>query len=269
MSERQLQVGCFYNPHLARETLASAHLIDHLSMADPPRAEDRYFDRIASSFTHLLHDFIGQLSEPLDLHAIGRARDLLARYRSPWAAEHLQRVHTTDGGHAVDYVFPPLYTEDLLADYGANARSLREALGLPLAIEPIPTWLRLDIPQMQEGEFLRRFFEQSGCDFLLDIPHALITARAERREPREFIATLPLDRVIEIHVAGTSHDPVLDDDWIGVSPPAAEILDLMLFAAERTPRLAAVTYDSFSRSLTAATQLTALTAIRERLGVWK
>lgn len=262
-------MGSFYNPHIARETLRIDGLIDHLSMADPPRDDDPHFERVRQAFSLLLHDYIGQLSEPIDGYAVDRARALLARYGSPWAAEHLQRIHTTGGEHALDYVFPPLYTEDLLADYSANARALREALGVPLAIEPIPTWLRLDIPQMPEAEFLDRFCESSGCDVLLDIPHEVITARTAGRDPREFIAELPLERVVEIHVAGASWDPILQDDWIGVEPPGPGILDLMLFAAERAPRLAAVTYDCHSRALTAATQEGALRAIRERLGVWK
>ncbi|HEY3174129.1 MAG TPA: DUF692 family protein [Candidatus Polarisedimenticolia bacterium] len=269
MTQDRISVGSFYNPHIARETLEIGHLIDHLSMADPPRADDPYFERVRGSFTLLLHDFIGQLSEPVDEQAVSRARDLIARYRSPWAAEHLQRVHTTDGRHAVDYVFPPIYTEDLLADYIANARALREALGLPLAIEPIPTWLSLDIAHLSEAEFLHRFYEASGCDFLLDVAHEVISARSAGRDAREFIADLPLHRVTEIHVAGTSLDPVLQDDWIGVEPPGPEILDLMMFAAERAPRLAAVTYDAFSRALSAATQERAVRAMRERLGIWK
>lgn len=269
MSSARPSIGCFYNPHLARETLDHADLADHLAMADPPRADDPHFDRLRERFTLLLHDFIGQLSEPIDAAALARARDLLRRYGSPWAAEHLQRVHTTDGAHFVDYVFPPLYTEDLLADYVANARALREALGAPLAIEPIPTWLRLDVPQMSEAEFLSRFYEASGCDFLLDVAHETISARTAGREPREFIAELPLERVVEIHVSGFSVDPALEDEWIGVEVPGAEVLDLMVFVAERAPRLAGVTFDAYSRSLDARRQRAALTAIRDRLGVWK
>ncbi len=269
MPGARLSIGAFYNPHLARETLASESLIDHLAMADPPRASDPHFPLLRERFTLLLHDFLGQLSEPLEGRALERARRLLALYRSPWAAEHLQRVHTTEGDRFVDYVFPPLYTEDLLADYVANARALREALGAPLAIEPIPTYLHLDIPKMSESEFVSRFYESSGCDFLLDIPHAFLSARYAGRPAREFLAEMPLHKIIEIHVAGTAVDPALEDAWIGAEAPSPEILDLMLFAAERAPNLRAVTFDAFSRALDARTLTAGLRAIRERLAVWR
>jgi uncharacterized protein (UPF0276 family) len=270
MGEARPSIGAFYNPHIGRETIEAAGLIDHLAMADPPRPSDPHFAAIRERFTLLLHDFLGQLSEPIEGAALDRAKALLASYRSPWAAEHLQRVHTTDGARFVDYVFPPLYTEDLLADYARNARALREALGAPLALEPIPTYLHFRMEGgMRESEFVTRVLDLSGCDLLLDVSHAWLSARYAGEPARDLVAALPLDRVIEIHVAGTSIDPALEDAWIGAEAPGPEILDLMLFAAERSPNLRAVTFDAFSRALTARTLVAGVTAIRERLSIWR
>src|SRR6266513_2563671 len=69
----QLMVGAFYNPHLGRE-LAGATGIDHLAMADPPAASDPWWPAIRGRYTLLLHDYLGQLSEPLDERSIQRAR---------------------------------------------------------------------------------------------------------------------------------------------------------------------------------------------------
>ena len=266
MDAGRLSIGAFYNPHLGEATLAAGDLLDHLAMADPPRAGDPWFPRVKERFTLLLHDYLGQLSEPVEGPALERARSLLALYRSPWAAEHLQRVHTTDGGRFVDYVFPPIYTEDLLGDYVRNARSLREALGAPLAIEPIPTFLRLPVPQMEEAEFLRRFYGESGCDFLIDVAHEWRTARFAGRSPRAFLEELPLEAVTEIHVAGTVPDAELGEPWIGAAVPDPEILDLAEFVADRAPRLRAVTFDAFSTSLRVETLLEGMARIRERFG---
>src|SRR5213596_1230172 len=60
-----LKVGAFYNPHLGGE-LAEAEGIDHLAMADPPAASDPWWPKIHERYTLLLHDYLGQLSEPLD-----------------------------------------------------------------------------------------------------------------------------------------------------------------------------------------------------------
>jgi uncharacterized protein (UPF0276 family) len=267
MSHQRITVGTFYNPHLGRATLQAHGLIEHLAMADPPAADDPHFPAVSDRFTLLLHDFLGQLSEPITGEDLQRARSLLALYRSPWAAEHLQRVHTTDGSRFVDYVFPPLYTEDLLRDYVDNARALLEALGVPLVIEPIPTYLSLDLPQMGEVEFVHRFYEESGCGMLLDVAHAWLSARYAGIPAREFVASLPLERVVELHVAGVEEDPELAGPWIGAAVPGREILDLAVYTAERAPHLKAVTFDAFSSALTAETLLAGVRSIRDALGL--
>jgi uncharacterized protein (UPF0276 family) len=258
-----LSVGAFYNPHLAAATLEARGFIEHLAMADPPRPDDPHFPVIREGFVLLLHDFLGQLSEPLAGAALDRARTLAGLYRSPWAAEHLQRVHTTDGGAFVDYVFPPVYTTDLLADYVANARALREALGLPLVLEPIPTYLALPVPQLGEIEFVHRFYAESGCGMLLDVSHAWLSAHYAGTPAREFIAGLPLERVVELHVAGIEPDSDLGGPWIGAAVPGREILDLAVFAAARAPGLRAVTFDAFSSALSAEALREGVRVIRE------
>lgn len=256
-------VGAFYNPHLAQATLAAEGLIQHLAMADPPRPDDPHFPAIRERFVLLLHDFLGQLSEPLGPAALDRARRLVALYRTPWAAEHLQRVHTTRGDAFVDYVFPPLYTEDLLADYVRHARGLQEALGVPLVIEPIPTYLHLDVPQLGEAEFLHRFYAESGCGLLLDVAHAWLSAHYAGIPPRTFVAALPIERVVELHVAGVEFDRDLGGPWIGTGVPDREQLDLALYVAERASGLRAITFDAFSSALDAATLRAGVRAIRE------
>jgi uncharacterized protein len=253
-----VSIGAFYNPHLAAATLEARGFIEHLAMADPPRPDDPHFPAIRAGFVLLLHDFLGQLSEPLAGPAVDRARALAGLYRSPWAAEHLQRVHTTDGGAFVDYVFPPVYTTDLLADYVANARALREALGVPLVLEPIPTYLTLPVPQLGEIEFVHRFYAESGCGMLLDVSHAWLSAHYAGTSAREFVAALPLERVVELHVAGIEPDAEL-----GGAVPDREILDLALVAAARAPGLRAVTFDAFSSALSAGVLREGVRLIRE------
>jgi uncharacterized protein (UPF0276 family) len=262
-----VSVGAFYNPHLATATLEAEGLIQHLAMADPPRPDDSHFPAIRERFVLLLHDFLGQLSEPLDAPALDRARRLAALYRTPWAAEHLQRVHTTSGDAFVDYVFPPLYTEDLLADYVTNARALAAALGVPLALEPIPTYLALPLSQLGEIDFVHRFYAESGCGLLLDVSHAWLSAHYAGRSPREFVAALPLDRIVELHVAAVEPDRDLEGPWIGAAVPDRAILDLALYAAERAPGLRAVTFDAFSSELSADTLRAGVAAIREHFGL--
>ena len=248
----RFSIGTFYNPHLAQFTLDHSELIDHLSMADPPPADDEFFPQIQKQFPLLLHDYLGQLSDPLSDFALTRARELQERYQGPWIAEHFQCLHTQDRTRSLDYVFPPLYTEEFLVRFCENAIILRDAVGAPLVMENIPGFFSVRRAQMSEAEFLRRFFEQTDCGFLIDVPHIWLAAQYRGIDPREYLSDFPLDRVVEIHVAGLEYDRDLQAPWIAPTPPNDEILDVACWVAGRAPDLRAVTVDVFSPTLTAA-----------------
>src|SRR5437763_16881700 len=89
----QVTIGAFYNPHLGKE-LAQADGIDHLAMADPPATADPWWPAIRERYTLLLHDYLGQLSEPLDERSVQRARGLAELYRHDWEAEHCEILPT-------------------------------------------------------------------------------------------------------------------------------------------------------------------------------
>src|SRR5881398_3113593 len=259
-----LMVGAFYNPHLGAE-LVRADGIDHLAMADPPAPHDPNWPAIHQRYTRLLHDYLGQLSEPLDERAIARARTLAELYRTPWVAEHFQCLHTEDGRYNINYVFPPLYTEEFLQRFVTNANALQARLDQPLVMENIPGFFDVKASQLPEPVWLRRFFEATGAGFLLDLPHVWLEAHYRNMKPAAWLAEFPLEQVVELHVAGVEQDADLRGPWIAPAEPSVEMLDFMALAVSRCPRARAVTFDAFSPSLTADTLLRSVERIRGAL----
>ncbi|HZA50432.1 MAG TPA: DUF692 family protein [Myxococcaceae bacterium] len=257
-------VGAFYNPHLGAE-LASAAGIDHLAMADPPRGDDQWWPRIKQRYTLLLHDYLGQLSEPLDERSIQRARQLAELYATPWVAEHFQCLHTEDGRYNLNYVFPPLYTEEFLDRFTRNANALKARLDQPLVMENIPGFFDVKASQMPEPVWLRRFFDATETGFLLDLPHVWLEAHYKGVEPDRWLAEFPLDRVVEIHVAGVEEDHDLEGPWIAPAEPSDEMLDFAARTVDRCPGVKAVTFDAFAPSLTAEVLFRSVERIRAAL----
>jgi uncharacterized protein (UPF0276 family) len=259
-----LMVGAFYNPQLGAE-LSAASDIDHLAMADPPAPSDPHWPTIQKRYTLLLHDYLGQLSEPLDERSIQRARSLAELYRSPWVAEHFQCLHTEDGTYNLNYVFPPLYTEEFLERFVRNASALKARLDQPLVMENIPGFFEVKASQMPEPLWLRRFFEATGVGFLLDLPHVWLEAHYRDMKPERWLAEFPLEHVVELHVAGVEEDDDLKGPWIAPAAPNSEMLDFMAYAVERCPQAKAVTFDAFSPSLTAEVLWRSVERIRRAL----
>ncbi|MGH2711232.1 MAG: multinuclear nonheme iron-dependent oxidase [Actinomycetota bacterium] len=262
----ETMVGAFYNPHIGADLLSTELPIDHLAMADPPRADDPSWEGIRERYTLLLHDYLGQLSEPLAPRGVERARGLAEMYRTPWVAEHFQCLHTQDGRYNLNYVFPPLYTEEFLARFISNARALADQLDQPLVMENIPGFFEVRTDQMSEPEWLGRFFESTGCGFLLDLPHVWLEAHYREMDPVAWLKRFPLDRVVEVHVAGVEEDRDLKGPWIAPSEPDEAMLDFMVEAIALCEGVRAVTFDAFSPSLSADVLFRTVSRVRELIG---
>ena len=260
----QVTIGAFYNPHLGKE-LAQADGIDHLAMADPPATADPWWPAIRERYTLLLHDYLGQLSEPLDERSIERARSLAALYRTPWVAEHFQCLHTEDGRYNINYVFPPLYTEEFLRRFVANASALKARLDQPLVMENIPGFFDVQASQLPEPVWLARFFEATQVGFLLDLPHVWLEAHYRGMKPEAWLAQFPLEHVVELHVAGVEEDEDLRGPWIAPTAPSDAMLAFLTHAVNRCPQAKAVTFDAFSPSLTADVLFRSVERIRTAL----
>src|SRR2546425_973095 len=232
MRDTGLMVGAFYNPHLGAE-LAKADGIDHLAMADPPAATDPWWPAIRERYTLLLHDYLGQLSEPLDERSIARARALGEWSRPPGAAELFRSPPPAAGAYTLNSFSPPLYTEEFLDRFVRNATALKDRLDQPLVMENIPGFFDVAASQLPEPLWLRRFFEATGAGFLLDLPHVWLEAHYHDRKPEAWLPEFPLEHVVELHVAGVEQDRDLGGPWIAPAEPSDAMLDFLAHALHR------------------------------------
>ena len=86
--------------------------------------------------------------------------------------------------------------------------------------DPLPPW---QIPLWAlRPEVIREVVETTGCRLLLDVSHAGISARRLGMTAEEYILSLPVERLSEMHFSGTrlcedglwrDHHPMSDDDW--------------------------------------------------------
>jgi hypothetical protein len=72
-----------------------------------------------------------------------------------------------------------------------------------------------------EPETIRRVLEETGTGLLLDLAHARITASSIGADVFEYVRSLPLERLTEVHITGlgdvngmiSDHMPMQDPDW--------------------------------------------------------
>jgi len=167
---------------------------------------------------------LGSVGIAMDREFLQMTRRLCDRTRSPWLAEHISwsRFH---GGDTRHFILPTLAAE--VADtVVANALELQVLTATPLVLENAPRLFSLtDAAEQSEGEFISSVVQRSGAGFLLDLDSAIATAKAQGYDLNDYLRSLPLDRLIEIHTGHPRRDWDLLTQLFAVSPVRAVTLE--------------------------------------------
>ncbi|MEO8905602.1 MAG: DUF692 domain-containing protein [Polyangiaceae bacterium] len=190
--------------------------------------------RIAERYPILTHGLtlsVGAVSEP-DADYLSALSAEVKRLDSPWHSDHL--CFSSAGDRVLHELLPLKFSVENAQRVAERARRMEDLLERPFALENITYYVHPGKPEMSELTFLQHVLDASNARLLLDVNNVYVNAQNHHFDPYAFIAGLPLDRVIEIHVAG--HD-TLDSglllDTHG-QPVADPVLDLLEWTIERT-----------------------------------
>ena len=98
--------------------------------------------------------------------------------------------------------FPLSFDEATVRRVVDRVRRAQDALGVPMAVENISFYVHPGKKRMSEAEFVARVCEGADCGLLLDVNNAWVNAQNFGFDVDEWMRTVPLDRVVQIHVAG-------------------------------------------------------------------
>lgn len=192
-------------------------------------------DYVASRYPLLSHGLslsLGSL-DPFDAGFLGELRAFLDRYRAPLHSDHL--CFSGIDGRLIHDLLPLPQSRAAAEHAAARVREAAARLERPVAIENISYYVRSGAPEMAEPDFLRCVLEQADCGLLLDVNNVYVNSRNFGFEPWSFIEALPLERVVQIHVAGHRYSPersvIIDTHGADVIP---EVLDLLRRVIGRT-----------------------------------
>ncbi len=185
-------------------------------------------DRVRQRYPFISHGLslsVGSL-DPLDSDFLTQLDRFLSRYEAPFHSDHLCFCGI-DGKKIPDLLPLPL-TRAAARHAAARVREAQDRLKRPFAIENISYYLTPGAPEMAETDFLRGVLEEADCGLLLDVNNVYVNSRNFAFDAWSFIDALPLERVIEIHIAGHVHAPergiLIDTHGAGVIEPVHDLL---------------------------------------------
>ena len=157
----------------------------------------------------------------LDQTHLSDLRRLCDMIQPAAVSEHL--CWNASGGRVINDLLPFPYTEEALAHVVSRIDHVQERLDRQLLVENLSSYLSFRHSEMTEGEFLSELVERTGCGILLDVENLYVNTRNLGVDAKAFIASIPVDAVMEFHLAGYSerngclidtHDhPVSTEVW--------------------------------------------------------
>lgn len=160
-------------------------------------------------------------TDPLNRRYLNQLSELAHRFAPAWISDHL--CWTGVGGHNFHDLLPLPHTEEGLRHVASRIRDVQSILGRRILIENVSSYLEFASSNLAEWEFLSGVADEADCGILLDINNIYINAFNHRFDPRTYIDAVPVERVVQFHLAGHSdhgtylldtHDhPIREEVW--------------------------------------------------------
>lgn len=161
--------------------------------------------------------------DPLDREFLVRLRRFLDEHRALHYSEHLS--YCSDDGHLYD-LMPIPFTAAAVRRVADRIGEVQDALGRRIAVENV-SYYAAPGAEMSELEFLTAVLERADCDLMLDVNNIYVNAINHGYDARGFLAAVPAQRVVYMHVAGhyvEAEDLRVDTHGTEVCDPVWDLL---------------------------------------------
>jgi uncharacterized protein (UPF0276 family) len=215
--------------------------------ADVARGLDEHVRRWAAEGLPVTYHFLDlNLEERADVDdawlaaTAGMARELGAA----WLCGDAGRWHFGPRDRGQQILLPPILTRDSALELADSIARVEEATGMACLPENPPSHFYLG--DMHILDYFALASERAGCGLLLDCAHLAIFQRLRGHRPLDGLDGFPLDRVVEMHVAGAHAFEVdgltlVEDDH---SPePLPDTLEILDHVLPHTRNLKAIVFE--------------------------
>jgi uncharacterized protein (UPF0276 family) len=167
---------------------------------------------------------------PLDEPYVLNLRKLVDAVDAPWFTDHL--CFTRVPGYNLGQLAPLPFSEESVAVVAAHAKRVKEICPRPFLLENITYDFVVPGSTMSESEFITRVLLQADVGLLLDVTNLFINSQNHGYDVDTFLNAIPLDRVVQLHMAGGYHNGQKLVDSHSYPVPDS-VFDLMAEIVER------------------------------------
>ena len=166
----------------------------------------RMLDQIRERYPIVMHGVSLSIAStaPLDMEYLQRLKTLAERANPRWISDHL----CWTGVHGINLhdLLPIPYTKEALDHVVQRITQVQDFLGRRLTLENVSSYVTFGQSEMTEWEFVSEVASRADCWLLFDVNNVYVSAFNHGFDAGAFLHGVPLDRVVQFHVAGHSHE---------------------------------------------------------------
>lgn len=138
--------------------------------------------------------------DPLDFNYLKELKKLTRITKTPWVSDHLC-WGKLPGANFHD-LLPLPYTKEVIDYVSERAKIVQDYLELPFALENLSSYVAFHADQMPEWDFYSAVVEKADIFMMLDVNNIYVSSKNHGFNPEQYYRNIPLERVIQIHLAG-------------------------------------------------------------------
>ncbi|MBL8610653.1 MAG: DUF692 domain-containing protein [Myxococcales bacterium] len=160
-------------------------------------------------------------TNPLDRDYLAKLKKLVEWLEPPWCSDHLCWGGT--GSVNIHDLLPLPQNRKVVEHVADRVKKVQDHLGIPFALENVSSYMSYRESDMPEWELVAEVAERADCGILFDVNNVFVSAHNHGFDPNLYIDAIPVDRVVQIHLAGhtdkgryildTHSDFVRDEVW--------------------------------------------------------
>ena len=234
-----LGVGIGFRNEIAAEILANREHIDFVEIISEhylnvPPERLRAASTLAAQLPVIPHgiDLSIGTDTPVEEAYLDGLATLVNLVDAPWYSDHL--CFTRVPGYSIGQLTPLQFTDEAVETVVRKTKVVTGRIPRPFALENITYYFEIPRGQMTEAEFITRVVEGADIGLLLDVTNVFINASNHGFDPYEFLRSIPLERVVQLHLAGGIRH---EGKWVDThnQPVPEEVFELTDFIVANAP----------------------------------
>jgi uncharacterized protein len=169
---------------------------------------------VAKKFPISLHSVSLSLGsvDPLNENLIQKIKTIASELNALWYTDHLS--FSSARGNEFFNLLPLPFTWEAVDHVVKRIKKVQSMMEIPFGIENPSFYAQYAGNELTEAQFLSEVLEKSDCKLLLDINNVFVNSmnyfgnaddantQLAIEKGREFLRNIPLERMIEVHIAG-------------------------------------------------------------------